>query len=529
MMPPTLELTGGWETVLHGPAREVLERSVLPDYLRRQRWFGGKARQIEAVRLAGAGELSAAGGSQSFLALFEVRFADGGHDLYFLPLGIAAGEPAERIAAELPAWVLARLRGPAGTAVLHDALADDATCTALLAAVGQGREFAMSHGRMVCRPTAAFAQLRGDPGRPLPVVRAPAASSNTLIEYDRRLLLKLFRRLTAGINPDDEIGRFLTEKTSFTRVPRLAGAVELHRPGAEPVTLAILQELVIHQADGWRHALAELARYYERVTVPIPPVPERETVGPYLHAAATLGRRTGELHLALVSDPHDPAFAPEPWSAADRDALQEEIRAQHRQAVDALTASLGRLPEAVAPDARRLLAEGPAALARLTATPAAGGGQNIRVHGDYHLGQVLWVENDYVILDFEGEPMRPIAERRAKQSPLKDVAGMLRSYHYAAYAGLFAFTRDRPADVIRLGPWAELWQREASASFLGAYRTVVGASAILPQNSTAFAGLLGGFMLAKAFYELAYELNNRPDWARIPLRGILALLKREVS
>jgi maltose alpha-D-glucosyltransferase/alpha-amylase len=150
----------------------------------------------------------------------------------------------------------------------------------------------------------------------------------------------------------------------------------------------------------------------------------------------------------------------------------------------------------------------------------------IRIHGDYHLGQVLWVDNDFVILDFEGEPARTVEDRRQKASALRDVAGMLRSYHYAAYAGLFAFTRERPDDFARLEPWADLWHQWAAAAFLRGYRQAAGRARFVPGDPAAFAGLLDGFVLGKAFYELAYELNNRPDWVRIPLRGILALIAR---
>jgi maltose alpha-D-glucosyltransferase/alpha-amylase len=180
----------------------------------------------------------------------------------------------------------------------------------------------------------------------------------------------------------------------------------------------------------------------------------------------------------------------------------------------------------VAPAARRLLEEAPAALRRMQeGSPVRPGALKLRVHGDYHLGQVLWVENDFVILDFEGEPTRAVDERRAKQPPLKDVAGMLRSFDYAAYAGLFAFTQNAPDDFARLRPWAELWRQWVCAAFLREYRAAAGNAAFLPSDPGQFAALLDTFVLAKAFYELVYELNNRPDWVRIPLRGILALLE----
>jgi maltose alpha-D-glucosyltransferase/alpha-amylase len=509
-----LELSGGWETVLEGAARQELEQTVLPDFLRGQRWFGGKARRIEAVRLADRGDLPA-GAARAFLLLVEVRFADGASDLYFLPLAVTTGPAAGRPLGGERRWLLARLTGPGGAAVLHDALADDAVCTALLDAIGAGREFPTREGAVRAFATTAYPGLRGS-GR-LEVRRGPATSSNSLVFYEHRLLLKLFRRLEVGINPDLEIGRFLTERRPFDRAPKVAGALEYRRPGTGPMTLAILQEMVANQGDGWEHTLDELRGYFGRADT-------AGAVGDYLGAAATLGRRTAELHLALVGDATDPAFAPEPLTAADLEALREDVRAHGRQALTALRGHFDQLPADLRGEARRVLHEGPVALLHLKVGQAGASGMKIRVHGDYHLGQVLWAGGDFILLDFEGEPTRSVEERRAKQSPLKDVAGMLRSFHYAAYAGLFAAAGGRLEELVRLEPRAVAWQERVSAAFLEAYHRAAADAAFLPRDPGLFQALLDGFMLGKAFYELAYELNNRPDWVRIPLHGILALI-----
>jgi maltose alpha-D-glucosyltransferase/alpha-amylase len=540
---PTIELTGDWETVLEGPARAVLEGSALPAFLCGQRWFGGKARRLKAVRVEDWGDLPA-GEAPAFPVLLRVEFEDGGRDLYFLALAVTPGQAGRRLLEDMLGWAVARLKGPGGEAVLHDALADDAVCIALLDAIGAGREFRMRAGAVRAFPTAAFRELRGDPGTPLTVTRGPATSSNSLIFYGRRLLLKLFRRPEVGINPDFEIGRFLTEESPFTRMPRTAGAVEYQRTDSGPRTLAILQELVANQADGWRHTLDEVGSYFKRVAgrtddpaspdagsvldlAEAAPAEVAAAVGGYLDAAAALGTRTAEMHLALAANTRDPAFAPEPLTAADLDALRQEIRGQAEQALTTLRATVGRLSGELAAAARQLLDEAPGIIHDPRAVPQPGpNGQKIRCHGDYHLGQVLWADDDFVILDFEGEPTRTVEERRAKQSPLKDVAGMLRSFDYAAYAGLFAFTRDRPEEFARLEPWAEVWRQWVSAAFLRAYRSAAGAAGFLPAEPGRFAGLLEAFVLDKAFYELVYELNNRPDWVRIPLRGILGLLEQ---
>jgi maltose alpha-D-glucosyltransferase/alpha-amylase len=544
-MIPTVNLTGGWETVMEGAARAELERAVVPGFLQQQRWFGGKGRRIEAVQFVDWGDLPATE-KRVFAVLMEVRFADGKSDLYFLPLGVSAGEAAERMHRSLQTWLIACLHGPQGEAFLHDALADVDTCMSLITAIGQKREFATRGGRICAFPTAAFSSLAGAAAEKLEVERGPAKSSNSLIIYGQRLMLKLFRRLESGINPEFEIGRFLTESGVFQRIPHAGGAIEYHRAGSEPITLAFLQSFVANDGDGWQHVLEELGHYYERAAerksapdsmpgddrplleraeLPLPPT-VREVIGAYLDAAGLLGRRTAELHHALAADRSHPDFAPEPIAAEDASVLRQSIRTQSENALAALRDNFDQIPKHVAPLARQLLERGREGLPQWEQQgPIRARAVKIRCHGDYHLAQVLRVENDYVIIDFEGEPTRTVAERRQKHSPLKDVAGMLRSYHYAAYAGLFDFTRDRPDDFGRLQPWAELWFRWTSAAFLRDYRAGVRSEDFLPADTAAFAEVLDAFMLDKMFYELNYELNNRPDWVGIPLRSILVQLK----
>ncbi len=539
-MIPTLEVAGSWESVLEGAVRAALERGVLANYLHAQRWFGGKGRRIESTQVIDWGDFPVSTTSGYFV-LLQVRFTSGETELYFLPLSVTEGDAVGRLQQSMPSALIARLKGTRGEAVLHDLLADDDACMGLLEAIGLGREFPLGTARVRGIATAAFNELRGDPAKAISIERAAATSSNSLISYGPRLLLKLFRRLEVGVNPDYEVSRFLTEETTFDHLPRVAGTLEYSRHGSSPITLALLQERIANRSDGWRHALDELGHYYERcsgrslsaaderslldLTETPPPAEALRTIGDYLKAADTLGRRTAEMHLALASKPDMPDFAPEPFTARDTAALNESIHKQGRRALSALRENGERMSDEVECLARQLLDAGPRALERLSqSSPFDTDAARIRCHGDYHLGQVLRVENDYYILDFEGEPARPIEERRAKQSPLKDLAGMLRSYHYAAYAGLFAFARERPEDVCRLEPRAEFWFQWVSAAFLRAYRATANGAAFLPRQPGPCAALLDAFMLEKAFYELNYELNNRPDWVRIPLRGILALL-----
>ena len=550
-MIPIVNVTGSWETILEGTVREELERAVLPGFLRAQRWFGGKGRHIEAVRVKDWGRLPVAE-KRVFAVFLEVFFAGGKSDDYFLLLGVCRAEDAAPLL-QSPSpqeWQMAHLTGLAGEGFLYDALADDDTCLSLITAVGVGQEFATCHGRIRAFPTTAFTALAGPDAASLSVERGPAKSSNSLLIYGHRLLLKLFRRLEPGVNPEWEIGRFLTESSLFQRIPRLAGAIEYQRSNSEPITLAILQSFVAHQGDGWQHALERLRDYYQRVdysnpiapdkrsllqlaeTVPPPAV--REAIDDYLNAASTLGQRTAEMHRALSAERNNPAFAPELFTPQDANALRSSIQARQENALDALSDNLDRLPREVAASARQLLEKMKGkrnggsirniSLGVLTQLPSCS--FKIRCHGDYHLGQVLRVGDDYVIIDFEGEPMRTLAERRAKQSPLKDVAGMIRSYHNAAYAGLFDFSQGQPEKFARLRPWAELWYQWVSAAFLRTYRA---GFHFVPADTAAFAQLLDAFLVEKMFYELHYELNNRPDWVRIPLHHILTSSFREME
>jgi maltose alpha-D-glucosyltransferase/alpha-amylase len=322
-------------------------------------------------------------------------------------------------------------------------------------------------------------------------------------------------------------------------VPAVAGGFEYVAPGADPATLAMMQDLIKSQGDGWTHALGEVGRFYEDIgdeSAPDinglawmiegePPEAATRAMGAYLATAATLGRRSAEMHLALASDSTNRAFAPEPLVATDLERLTADTTVQAKQALQMIAAIQPGLTEDVRVAADRFVQSADTLLARIRSAPRLEFvASKIRVHGDYHLGQVLLCEGDFYILDFEGEPTRSLAERRLKQSPLKDVAGMIRSFGYAAYAGLLAHTSSRPSEVARLERWARVWHLCASSAFLGAYFTAVDGALFVPAARTERDALLELFVLDKALYELNYELNNRPDWARIPLRGILDLL-----
>jgi maltose alpha-D-glucosyltransferase/alpha-amylase len=541
---PALFMGAAWDTLLDGNVRTLIERDLLPSFLHRQRWFGAKTRPIRSAHFVDWGLLRR-GSQPLFLTLVEVTYAGGDRDVYFLPLTICAAADAGSVEEKHATAVLARITG-ARKGVLFDAWLDDRFGRTLLEAIGSQEQVRTRRGTIDALQTAAFADAGG--AGEFRVGRLSADQSNTSMTYGDRLILKLFRRVQAGLNPDYEIGRQLSERLRYPRVPPVAGAFEYRMPGEKPTTLGMLQRLVESQADGWHHATDELSRFYDAVdgravptdrlpqsfaemAVAAPPPAIRDLMSGYLETAEILGRRTAEVHLALASDASNPAFAPEPFSKDDLTAVTTDTAAQARRALEALKTSGGipvsgpKLPEDVARRARELVEREPDLLDRIRSAPSLEfSTSKTRVHGDYHLGQVLWAEGDFYILDFEGEPARPMAQRREKQSPLKDVAGMLRSFGYAAYAGLFAHTAARPDQFEAMEPWARIWQTWACASFLKGYMRTAGGAPFIPAEPSQREALLRLFLLDKALYELNYELNNRPEWVRIPLLGILEIL-----
>jgi maltose alpha-D-glucosyltransferase/alpha-amylase len=385
-----------------------------------------------------------------------------------------------------------------------------------------------------------------------------AEQSNTSIVYGNQFILKLYRRLQAGENPDVEMGRFLSDVAHFQHIPPFYGEISIGSDASDKTTVTMLQGLVANEGDGWQWFLDQLSNWFESVADrPAPedsltpnlqserkPIPEAlHGARQSLEAAELLGKRTAEMHLALSGHANLPAFAPEPMTSEDLTGEAERIEAQVKAALEALKQKIPTLDEPTSDTAGLLLSRRLDLMARARSVAALGtGGQRIRIHGDYHLGQTLRTggaggdeeatpassTGDFVILDFEGEPARPVEERRRKQSPWKDVAGMMRSFSYVSSAALDRFVAARNGDMQTAdrgdaAGWARVWQNSASAMFLWAYRDTIGAAPSLLAAGKESQDLLNAYLLEKALYELLYELNNRPAWLHIPLNGILTL------
>jgi maltose alpha-D-glucosyltransferase/alpha-amylase len=526
---PAFFMGVAWDTLLEGNVRTLLEREALVPFLQRQRWFGGKARPVRSARFVDWGLLRR-GDRPVFITVAQVDYQDGKREQYLLPLAVLNGAAADAVAAAAPSSALARVTG-ARKGLIVDGTADEDTLRTLLEIFDRQDTGRTKRGVVRIKRTPAFTQVRGE--GTLPARRLGTEQSNTSVAFDNRLIAKLFRRIEAGPNPDVEIGEFLTTRTSFRRAPRVVAFLEYEPAGEPPPThLAAMWEMVDSQADGWNHALTELRRYYDEVGTRPPPSADLtpresalalaanstpavmcELTGVYIDSAQQLGRRTAELHLALASDTSTPAFAPEPFTKDDVARVVADAIGQLQSLREVLDpAVVGRLEHAL-----QALRDGNGGPPMRLSTART------RIHGDFHLGQVLWSEGDFYLIDFEGEPARPIEERRRKDSPMKDVAGMLRSFSYAAYAALFAHAGGRGEEVERLEPWARAWQLWVGAAFLKGYLRAAGTAPFLPDDPAQRTALLNLFLIDKALYELRYEMNNRPDWVRIPLRGLTEL------
>jgi maltose alpha-D-glucosyltransferase / alpha-amylase len=526
------------EEGLTDPLRSALERA-LPAFLMRQRWFGGKSRMIDRVSIRDSALVP---GQPSVLLILDVGFVDGGNELYFVPLVTLGAADAQACIDKYPTARV--LTCEDGEGEICDASVDERFSQWLLQTAGRGTRLPFSVGSLVGSAGRSYADVRGDETQPLPAEPNTSEQSNTSVRFGDRIIMKMFRRLEAGPHPDCELTQYLSERRGNTHVPTFVGSIKYAPGGGQDITLALFQNLIGNQGDGWTWTMDELRRYFEKRATQAFPAEWRhwsrrpffsstaqgtkeealDAVGPYINAATTLARRTGELHLDLATDTDLPDFRPRRMIREDLARLSLRLREHANQVFEVLKLGLSRFPDEIVHDAGLLLGRRQELIERFRALESLDLTLKLtRIHGDYHLGQVLKVKEDFVILDFEGEPARVLEERRSLQSPLKDVAGMLRSFSYAAHAGTLDFVARHPQAAGSLEPWAHLWEDCVSASFLSVYRDVVAGAGLIPDEEVALKLLLEAFLLDKALYELNYELNNRPAWARIPILGILGL------
>jgi maltose alpha-D-glucosyltransferase/alpha-amylase len=519
----TLVLTGPLERLLEGREKQVFERTIVPAFLTGRRWFAGRGRDIERVRLASVAARRAEGEERAFL-LPIVEATIKGDDLqhYFLPLALAV--EGEEDAGS--AYAVARVRRGARVGIVLDAEGDPNFAMTMLSLMRKGERLKASEGEIAFTITTALAQQNEPEIEDGTVQRLGAEQSNTSFNIADRMVLKIYRRLREGINPEIEIGRFLTEVAGYANTPALYGIAEHVGADGTRTALAVLQQFVRNQGDAWSWTLESLGREIERLNLlPQSEATRMEDEASFdLHYVRTIARRVAEMHIALAVPTDDPAFASEPLTGKDVDAVANEARSLARRAYAAVKrvssglegerASLAR----VFLDSRNSI---DAAIAAAIIDPV--GALKSRIHGDLHLGQILIARDDVMIVDFEGEPLRSLKERRMKASPAADVAGMLRSYAYAAATAARADER-RGAGSRRTAEIARLWQELVSEAFRVAYEEGTRGTAAYIGNEATRHALLHLHLLRKALYEIEYEASHRPDWIDIPVAGVLDII-----
>jgi maltose alpha-D-glucosyltransferase/alpha-amylase len=514
--------------------RDQLENEVLPQILPQQRWFGGKSRTIRKALLLEQGEWATPLGNW-LLALVEVDFEDDSRQTYSLPLALAWEHGDGSAIDALRHCTLARVRQRARVGVLYDAFWDDAFCRASVLAMQDNAVRPMPGGELRWRSTARLAGI--DVGS-LEVKHPAFEQSNTLVVLGERVVLKGYRRLRLGINPEIEIGRFLTEVSPFSNIAALLGSLEHVGADGETTAVAVAHAYVSNEGSGWDYAVAHVKRLVDEALarptevtdalatpdqVPAP-LDSNLLRGGFRSLMETLGMRTAQLHAALAKQSGDPAFDPEPFTEEDVAALRKKLQHEAQMTIELVASRLDTLSDAVRENAQRLLDMAQALQGHASAiVPDTIDGAKTRYHGDFHLGQVLISKHDFVIVDFEGEPSRALEERRAKHSPLRDVAGMLRSFGYAAAVAARQGLRTSEERERAAAALAQ-WRRDTSDAFIAGYKGAIDGAVSYPRSEETFTRLVAAFTLEKALYELRYELANRPDWVDIPLGAILDLV-----
>ncbi|MCC6074814.1 maltose alpha-D-glucosyltransferase [Pseudomonas sp. GCM10022188] len=513
-----------FEDLRQGPARRVLEQEALPAYLPKRRWFAGKDAALDGVRIAYAIPF---GDPQRPTLLSEIEVTRGeSRERYQLPLGYIDEEaPGSALPHQL---ALARVRRGRQIGQLTDAFSLEAFLLDLLQALREGRRYACGDGELAFLPGAALAGL--ELGAAPEVLQVAAEQSNSSAIIGGKLVLKLIRRLAAGIHPELEMNRELGAR-GFTHIAEVLGEAQRVAPDGLPHTLLIAQRYLANQGDAWNWTQNCLERAIREELSGSPDHAEgRDAALEQLDVFSRMfGQRLGEMHRLLAQDSDDPDFAPLISDDEDAQRWTQDIGAQLGRALDILVEQRGTLGateraalEALLPRRAALLAE----VARLAGQ--AVGGLRIRVHGDLHLGQVLVVQGDAYLIDFEGEPARPLAERRAKHSPYKDVAGVLRSIDYAATA---AERNAQSADTSEAADRARRliagdYRERAQTIFLAAYRQAAAEISHAWRDAEGAEAALRLFSLEKTAYEIAYEATFRPAWLAVPLHGLLALAER---
>jgi len=543
---PRIEVSR-WEDLKSSDVLQKLERQIFPSFLSRSRWFAGKAKTIRGISIEDSIPVPG-NSSHVYFMILRVVYTEGPEELYALPVSFASDDHEADLRKNHPETIISEAKVEGVPGVFYDGNHDPVFQSALLDLLLRRRRIRNLKGVLCGVQGREAKKLQLQDNLPTRVLRAE--QSNSSILYGELLFLKMLRKVEEGINPDREISRFLTEKTQFLHSPRYIGALEYNAPNLEePIVIGVFQEFVPNEGSAWSFTRSSLDHFFDtaltetrqppdaqgvsfsKVTDSTAPPVLIETAGEFFFEMVfLLGQRTAEMHLALASNKENKEFRPEPFSRLYQRAIYQSMRSLASATLKTLKRRVKTIPGELTGKAELLLSLGKTVQTLMNRiTKEKINTQKIRIHGDYHLGQVLFTGKDFKIIDFEGEPMRPLSERRLKRSPFRDLAGMLRSFDYAISTALKDRLAVRPQDELRLVPWGKAWLAAVSNTFLKGYVETAGQAPFLPDSDASATTLLHCFLLEKAFYELNYELNNRPEWVDIPITGILQMMESETE
>ena len=534
-----------WSQLTGKNARTALEKH-LGSYLNTCRWFGGKSRTIRSISIADAHALPITDG-ESTLLILEVSYNEGLDEYYQLPVSFIPEGPSVFFRSKFQQSVIFPINLGGEEGYLYDAMYSEPYRSHLFSLMAKPRKKEEGNG-LIGRSVTGVRHYYKEHKKTVTSRILGAEQSNTSVIYDKQYFFKIYRKLERMVNPDVEVTRYLSETAEFANIPKYAGELVLKDDKATDYMLGMMLELVDNQGDAWEYMNDAIDRYYERVSLgqeeqrapalkgslmkpvdydKIPDILQSLIGGAPAERARLLGLRTAEMHIALAAHPEVKNFEPEAFSLHYQRSLYSSLQTLVRTTYQTLDRSIKQLPDPFMPLAEQVRGMKKDVLQRFKSIYAHKiDALKIRTHGDYHLGQVLFTGRDFVILDFEGEPARSYSERRLKRSPLRDVAGMLRSFHYAAYNSLFHVDDYLQGNADYLETWAEQWNHYMSGFYLQAYLEKTSGHPFIPSNEGDFNILIQTFLLEKAIYELNYELNNRPGWSIIPMKGILYVMEK---
>jgi len=536
-----------WTDLLERNTSERLENNILPEYLMQMRWFGGKGRNMQTLRIVDHAEIPLEENS-AFLLLIEITYESGLPEFYQLSVGFSKADDGSKLEENCPKSIIARTEIDGMEGYLYDAVYGAPLQQELLHRMASNHDIALKQSDLQFAGNKNLKKYVKEHEKVKARILS-AEQSNTSLVYDNLFFLKLYRKVDHAINPDLEITHFLSEKARFKNIPSFVGAIEWKYSNST-IVLGMMQDMVESNGDAWSYMLDRLTAFNEKIlskhrdNLPSPSELRGTLTRPATYdqlpddikelldvtvaeRARLLGVRTAEMHIALASNQDIPEFKPEEFSLHYQRSLFSSFQSLVRATFQNQTRVLKKLPEEVRKEAEEVLNMKDEILVTFKRIYRKKfDAVKTRIHGDYHLGQVLFTGKDFIILDFEGEPARSYSERRLKRSPLRDVAGMIRSFHYAAYSALFLNGQIRKEDMPKLLPFAEQWYHYMSGFFVQAYLETVNGSEFIPNDEEDLEIMMQTYLLEKAIYELNYELNNRPDWVIIPLRGIKAIVAK---